>query len=326
METPQPEVGAAQTFDDFRQRLADLGTAPGVATDALIFTDLDRPKLAEARRAWPKLPVELRRRLVAQMVELAEEQIEYNFNRILKVALRDDDPQVRAGAITGLWEDDGEDVLAYLLENAIHDPDLAVRKAAAKALARFSQLVAEEAIGERWGAPLRDQLLALVRGRDSLEVRRRALEALALYADDAEVTGEIERAYHSDDESVRMSALYAMGQNADERWLDTVLNEMDSRSPGLRYEATRASGEFADRRAVPLLIERLGDDDREVQLAAVGSLGRIGGTASINILKRLASSSDDVVREAAEEALDEASFQSNPIGPGSRLRLGDGPS
>ncbi len=65
--------------------------------------------------------------------------------------------------------------------------------------------------------------------------------------------------------------------------------------------------------------ERLGDDDREVQLAAIGSLGQIGGSASMTILKRLATSGDEIVREAAEEALDEAAFMSNPLGPGARL-------
>jgi len=87
----------------------------------------------------------------------------------------------------------------------------------------------------------------------------------------------------------------------------------------LRYEATKASGAFGDRRAVPRLIERLGDEDREIQLAAIGALGQIGGSASVNILKRLSVSKDDIVREAAEEALDEATFMTNPISPGGHL-------
>ena len=133
------------------------------------------------------------------------------------------------------------------------------------------------------------------------------------------MTGEIERAYRSTDETIQMSALYAMGRNLDARWLDTVLQEMQNSSPGLRFEATRAVGEFSDPRAVPQLIENLGDDDREVQLAAIGSLGRIGGTAPMNVLRRLASAKDDVVREAAEEALEEAAFLSNPLGIDDRL-------
>jgi HEAT repeat protein len=309
------------TLEEFQQRLAGLAETP--AGDASIFSDLDRVKLAAVRRAWPQLPTATRRSLVAAMVELGEENINYNFSRVLKLAQRDEDARVRAQAIEGLWEDEGEDVLAYLLDDGLRDPDLAVREAATRALARFSQLVVEEEISDRWREPLREKLLGLVRGSDSTEIRRRALEALSVFAEDTDVTGEIERAYGSPDAVIKMSALYAMGRNLDDRWLATIIEEMDSASPGMRYEATKASGEFGDRRAVPQLIERLGDDDREVQLAAIGALGRIGGSASINILKRLSGAKDDVVREAAEEALDEASFISNPIGIGGRLERDD---
>jgi HEAT repeat protein len=311
---PQP-----QTVDEFRAEVLRLSETAGSATDAKLFTDLERAKVAVLRRLWPTLPLATRRRFVAQMVELGEEQIEYNFSRVLKVALRDEDAQIRATAIGGLWEDEGEDLLAYLLEDALRDPDQLVREAAVRGLAHFSQLVVEDEISPRWFTPLRAHLLTLVRGDESLEIRRRALEALSVYTDDPDVTGEIERAYRSTDETIQMSALYAMGRNLDVRWLDTMLQEMENDSPGIRFEATRAVGEFSDPRAVPQLIEKLGDDDREVQLAAIGSLGRIGGTAPMNVLRRLASSKDDVVREAAEEALEEATFLSNPLGIDNRI-------
>ena len=306
-------------MDAFRQRLALLAHTSTVVGDATLFSDLDRAKLASLRESWPSLPTETRRRLVAAMAELGEEKVEYNFSRALKLAMRDADAQVRVGAIEGLWEDEGEDLLAYLLDEALRDPDREVREAAVRALARFTRLAAEDGVSARWAAPLHDRLIELARAGESLELRRRALEALAPYTDDAEVTRQIERAYAAPEERLRMSALYAMGLSLDERWLDTVIEEMDNPSPGMRYEATKASGELGDRRAVPRLIERLGDDDREVQLAAIGSLGQIGGSASMNILKRLAKSKDDTVREAAEEALDEAAFMTDPMGLGGRL-------
>jgi HEAT repeat protein len=316
--TPRPELSA----EEFAQRLDALREA--TVTDVTIFSDLDRAKLSVVRRAWPRLPLDTRRQLVALMNELGEENIEYNFSRVLKVALRDSDPALRTQAIAGLWEDDSEDILAYLIQEGVTDPDRIVREEATRAIGRFAQLLAEEELSPRWFTPLRAKLLELVRGEDSIEVRRRALEALSVYTDDPEVTTAIRRAYESDDEPLRESALYAMGRNLDERWLSTILEEMNNPEAGLRYEATRASGEFGDRRAVPQLIELLGDDDREVQLAAVAALGRIGGDASIRILKRLASTKDEIVREAAEEALDEASFMTNPIGVGNRLDRGRG--
>ena len=313
------EAPREQTVEEFRAAVLALRDAAPTPTEATIFSDLERAKVAVVRRVWPTLPLALRSRLVAQMNELGEEQIEYNFSRVLKVALRDENAAIRATAIAGLWEDESEDLLAYLLDEALNDPDRVVREVAVRTLAHFSQLVVEDLISPRWFTPLRAKLLDLVRGDDSSEIRRRALEALSVYADDPAVTGEIERAYRSSDEVIQMSALYAMGRNLDARWLDTVIKEMDSDSPGMRYEATRASGEFTDQRAVPVLIERLGDDDREVQLAAIGSLGRIGGSAPINVLRRLTSSRDDAVREAAEEALEEATFLSNPLGIDARI-------
>lgn len=306
-------------MDVFRRRLASFVDTPVAVSDAALFSDLDRANVAEMRRLWPRLPLENRRKLVAEMVELAEARIEYNFGRALRVTLYDADATVRVNAIEGLWEDEGEDILRYLLDEALSDADAAVRLAAVRALARFSTLVVEEELDARWFAPLRTRLLRLARDGESEEVRRRALEAVAVYSADEEVSAEIARAYASPDLAVRMSALYAMGRNLDERWLDTVLNELDNPEAGVRYEATRASGAFGDRRAVPRLIERLGDDDHEVQLAAISALGAIGGNASVTILKRLAVSKDDAVREAAEEALEEATFMSNPIAPG---RLG----
>lgn len=318
--TDDLELRPELTMAEFEERIAAFGSAATI--DATLFSDLDRAKLAVVRRAWPKWPLETRRKLVATMNELGEQNIEYHFGRALKLGLRDDDATVRTDAITGLWEDESEDVLSFLVNEGVRDPNLGVREATMRALARFSQLVAEEEIDLRWFTPLRATLLEFVRGNDSIEVRRRALEALSVYTEDPAVTAEIERAYHSDSEVLRMSALYAMGRNLDGRWLNTIIAEMDSASPGMRYEATKASGEFGDRRAIPQLIERLGDDDREVQLTAVGAIGRIGGSASVNILKRLASSEDDVVREAAEEAIDEASFMTNPISVGGRFDRG----
>ncbi len=306
-------------MDTFREQLAALADPHSGGPSVTILSDLDRAHSKELRRDWPGLPAAARLRLVNEMAELGEEQIEYNFSRALRVALRDEDAQVRARAIEGLWEDDGEDFLAYLLDDAPRDASAEVRVSAVRALSRFSLLAVQEEIGPQWFDRLRDHLVALVQEGESDEVRRRALEALAVYSDDREVEGLIDAAYASSDLAVRISALYAMGRNLSRRWFDTILAEIDSPIAGLRYEAVKASGAFGDRRAVPRLVERLGDDDREVQLAAIGSLGQIGGSASMTILKRLTTSGDDIVREAAEEALDEAAFMSNPLGPGGRL-------
>ena len=98
METNPYTEQRPQTVDEFREEVLRLSEDPGSPTDAKIFSDLERAKVAVVRRIWPTLPDATRRRLVAQMVELGEEQIEYNFSRVLKVALRDEDAGIRATA------------------------------------------------------------------------------------------------------------------------------------------------------------------------------------------------------------------------------------
>jgi len=191
------------------------------------------------------LPTETRRALVAGMVELGEEKIEFNFHRALKVALRDDDAVVRARAIEGLWEDDGEDFLAYLLNEAPADASAEVRLAAVRALARFSLLAVQNELAGSWFVPLRARLVALLEHGESTEIRRRALEALAVYSNDSEVALKIEQAYASPDEAWRTSVLYAMGRNLDERWLETVLKEWTARWPACATRRPRPAARSA---------------------------------------------------------------------------------
>ncbi|MGN6362607.1 MAG: HEAT repeat domain-containing protein, partial [Thermomicrobiales bacterium] len=78
-------------MEAFRQRLQTLHSDTVHLTDVKFLSDLDRAQAQALREAWPGLPLELRRRLVGSMAELAEENVEYTFSRALKVALHDED-------------------------------------------------------------------------------------------------------------------------------------------------------------------------------------------------------------------------------------------
>jgi HEAT repeat protein len=146
-------------------------------------------------------------------------------------------------------------------------------------------------------------------------VRRRALEAAAVYSHDPRINEAIEEAYWSGEHALKVSALYAMGRSLDRRWLPLLLEELQSEDPAYRYEAATACGELGAEEAVDELISLTSDPDRAVQGAAIAALGRIGGTLATNVLRRLARSTDPVVRDAAEEALAEAVFASDPLRP-----------
>jgi HEAT repeat protein len=139
-------------------------------------------------------------------------------------------------------------------------------------------------------------------GLDELEVRRRALEALA-FSSRRELAALIEEAYDSDELQLRVSALFAMGRTADSRWAQQVQAELGSPVPELRFEAARAAGELELSDAAPVLAELAQDEDPQVREAAIWSLSQVGGTTAQAALNQLLEAAED---EAEQEYLQEA--------------------
>lgn len=288
------------------------------AADVAQLSDLGRVAALRVGSTWNRLPVDARRYLVRQMVELAETNLALNFSRVLKIAMRDPDAEVRARAIAGLWEDESPQFVDDLLAAAEVEQDPAVRESIVVALGRFAYLAATAELDERRSAMVRRVLLDSVRSDEPVGIRRRSLESLSYLSSDREVAECIAEAYGSLIHDMQVSALFAMGRNLDERWLPTLLAELGSDDPEVRYEAAKACGEFGDERAVEPLLDLLEDEDREVQLAAVGALGQIGGKAATNVLRRLSRSDDAPVRDAAEDALAQALNEADPLRPGTQ--------
>jgi HEAT repeat protein len=122
----------------------------------------------------------------------------------------------------------------------------------------------------------------------------------------------IEEGYENGDQSMQMSAIFAMGNTADRRWTVTVLAEMESPYEDMRAEAARAAGTIGSSDFVPLLAELAYDEDLAVRLAAVTSLGQIGGDEVQRILANMLDDPEveevDEVFEAVEEAMEEAAM------------------
>jgi HEAT repeat protein len=160
------------------------------------------------------------------------------------------------------------------------------------------------------GDEIQTALLATIRniGEDRL-VHRRAIEAIA-YVGDETVRDIVTVAYADDDAKMRASAIFAMGRSADPYWKRTVAQELYSPDPQIRFEAARAIGELEFKAAVPRLVELTQDDDREVQSAAITSLGQIGGKDARRALMGVIEGEDEVASELAQDALDELEFAS----------------
>src|SRR5258708_13371693 len=111
---------------------------------------------------------------------------------------------------------------------------------------------------------------------------------------------------------MRASAIFAMGRSFDHKWEPTVLQELGSDEPQMRYEAARAVGELQLHEALPQLAEMIADDDREIMEMAIWALGEIGGDEARRLLEdvieRADAAGDDSLADPVEEALEAASL------------------
>lgn len=281
-----------------------LDTASPFKPSALYgLSNLEPEEVGRLRAAWSAIPTTRRRALVKELVEIAEMNFEVNFDPIFRWGLRDSDPEVRAASIEGLWENKEPALMTDFLHMLQHDPAIPVRVEAALALGRFMLLGELETLPVERYQPVYETLCAVVQDEtEALEVRRRALEAVA-YVGNEQVVTLLREAYDHPDDEMRVSAIVGMGHSADARWIETVVGELFSIDPETRYEAARACGELEARVATPRLAVLIGDPDREVQEAALWALGQIGGDEARRLLQTCCQEGDEVTRSAAEAAL-----------------------
>jgi HEAT repeat protein len=300
----------------FKDLLAEIGDSakPLHLSSLYALSNLGKADLATLRAVWPGIAVERRRKIVQDLVEIGEESVEVDFSDALRTLLDDADAEVRAAAVDGLWECEDVTLIKIFIALLQNDPAELVRARAATALGRYMYLAELEELSTTKATQVKQALLAAHRHPgETLEVRRRALEALSALTD-PEIHDLTAAAYQHPEEKMRVSAVFAMGHSGHTRWRSTVLKELDNPSPAIRFEAAKAAGELEAKKAVPRLIELLADSDREIQQAAAWSLGQIGGKQAKEALRRVAKGKDEVLREAAGAALEELAFWENPLG------------
>lgn len=275
------------------------------------LTDDERQEFAET---WPDVPVERRRQVIEQLMDLAEDNVELDFDVIFFEALDDSDPAVRINAVRGLWEHEHRDVIPRLIALVQDDENAAVRAEAALALGRFVMLGEFEEARPRDVEAVTDALRrAVADPAEAVEVRARAVESLGA-SSQPWARDIIHDAYDSGDPRLVTSAVHAMGRSADTYWLPTIIDELQSDDPEVRYEAASSAGMIEDEEAVPYLVEMVGDEDSDVREQVLIALGAIGGDEAVEALREQANSEDERTREAAMQALEEAEFGDDPLG------------
>jgi HEAT repeat protein len=263
--------------------------------------------------AWPGIAADRRLRIARELVEMAEDNAEYNFDRVFRLCLKDPDESVQTTALDGLSQSEDPAVIDDLLDRLQHAGTETVRAAAAISLGGFVLQAELGRLSPRHAQRIKEALLAVVHSpRASVVERRRAVEAVSALSS-PEVQEAIEGAYRSPTPELQISAIYAMGRNCDPRWFPTLVKELSSPDTEKRFEAAGACGELGDERAVARLVPLLQDRDDEVQLAAIDALGRIGGGEAMVFLDRLQQDATPEVRQALEAALSELNFAEDPL-------------
>jgi HEAT repeat protein len=283
-----------------------LDVAAPVPTARLTdLSNLDRGVAELVVQAMNEVSFERRRDVLKNMVEIAEESIELNFDAIFRRCLVDEDGEVRQVAIEGLWENEERSLIEPLITMFREDEEENVRVAAAQSLSRFALRAELGQLLDRDADKVKSNLLELIEGEDesSDEVRRRAIESIAPI-NEPQVRSVILETYETASERLRIAAVYAMGQNGDPVWVPYVLEELEADDPELRYEAVGAAGRIGDESLLAPLARMVRDDNTEVQGAVVTAIAAIGGPIAQRVLKRLTEHGDDNVRELALDAIE----------------------
>jgi HEAT repeat protein len=272
------------------------------------LSDLLPEEAGEISKLWAGISPQRRTTLLEDLEQMGEVDDILFFDEVCRIALKDDLPRVRGLAIQILRSYEMTDLIPIFLDMLEHDSSPEVRAAAASAMGGYVYMGEIEEIPARNMRRIENCLLRVITGTDEKLVRRRALEALGFSSRD-EVAPLIEKAYAMKDADWQVSALFAMGRSADQRWKLQVMARLDDSRPAVRAEAVSAAGELELKEATKPLQKMLRDEDEDVRTAAIWSLSQIGGERVAEALEALLEKTkDDDEIELLENALDNLAF------------------
>lgn len=271
------------------------------------LSDLPADVARELRSRWASIDREQRLRLVQRMAHDAQHDIGRNFDRVLAIAMDDDDATVREVAIEALWETTSAHIFSQLVGHAQDEPSARVRSALVRVM---GQILERSRSGDRL-----DQrqdaccavLNTLAREDPDFTVRNEALAALA-YCQPDDLSELIRPALESGDYERIQAALRAIGRSDATQWKRELEQALEDDDEEIRAEAAIAMGLSGDERFLAALIPVATEDHDEPQLAAITALGEIGGSLAIRHLRELADNEEEEISVAAQEALDAATL------------------
>ncbi len=135
-------------FEGYLEELADTSVRLKVA-DLARLSALSAEQADLLAAAWPRIDANRRREVVQELLDLAEDNVEFDFDAVFLRGLEDSDAEVRLGSVRGLWEHEEPDLIATLARLTKNDEDAAVRAESALGLGRFVLLFEEGRLRER---------------------------------------------------------------------------------------------------------------------------------------------------------------------------------
>jgi HEAT repeat protein len=201
------------------------------------------------------------------------------------------------------WPETAARQAAIAALNSLGHPDLPART---EALLRSPNPCVRESAARIAGyfgyANCVEPLLAL--GRDPEEnVRRAAAESIA-FLEDPRVLPALSQAIREDTPRVRASAAQGLGQTGRREAVPVLISALEDNDAWVRYFSARALGQLgAPEMVEPLARLAQSDPANHVRAAALGAIGRLGGSRAASILAPFLEASDSDLSRAAIQAL-----------------------
>jgi HEAT repeat protein len=223
--------------------------------------------------------------------EVADYTLTVAVDRLLEIAEKDPEGQVRCAAIHGLGN--------YMYLGSISDYDLQTDK-------KLGCL--EDCLTDTDFQRVYALLVGIASDEQrSLDERRFAVESLS-FAGDETAEKLIAELYARPEKEAKISAFVAMGASGAERWIEILRQELSNPDPDLQVEAIHAAGDLGlDNLGIDLW-ELTFDDDHEIALSAIWALGQTGWDGAFERLDELTLDADPEISDCADEAMEEWLF------------------
>lgn len=274
------------------------------------LSGLASEQLRQFRGVWSMMQDAERMTLMASLRRHARDDSLADYDAIYLAAMDDPNGDVRRVAVSAVACDDNPVLLDRLLKLCESDEEETVRAAAAERLAGFAYQAETGTFSDNAAREIERVLLGRVTSdTEGTSVRALALASAGFISSDA-VRAELKKGV--DDPAFRIAALRGMGRNISPEFTEVLVEQMGSEDPAVRREAAEASADYED--TVEALGELVDDPELEVRLAAISSLGKIGGPEAKDVIVYCIESRDPAIKKAASAALREIETQEDVLG------------